>query len=30
MTPDDADWLIAEVRSESGVLLAITNPLFWA
>jgi hypothetical protein len=30
MTPGDADWLIAEVRSESGVLLAITNPLFWA
>ena len=30
VTPADVDWLIAEVRAESGVLLAITNPLFWS
>ena len=28
VTPADTDWLIAEVRAESGVLLAITNPIF--
>ena len=30
MTPAEADWLIAELRAESGVLLAITNPIFFA
>lgn len=30
LTPHDANWLIAEVRAEDGVLLAITNPLFLA
>ncbi len=28
VTPAEADWLIAEVRAASGVLLTITNPLF--
>ena len=30
MAPADAHWLIVEVRGGDGVLLAITNPLFWA
>lgn len=30
ITPNDANWLIAEMRTADGVLLAITNPLFCA
>jgi hypothetical protein len=29
MTPRDANWLTVEVRSADGVLMAITNPLFF-
>lgn len=29
ITPADATWLIAEMRGRNGVLLAVTNPLFW-
>ena len=28
MTPDQADWVLVEVRSSTGELLAITNPIF--
>jgi hypothetical protein len=28
MTPDQADWVTAEIRDKSGVLLAVTNPIF--
>lgn len=30
LSPSAANWLIAEVRTADGVLLAITNPLFFA
>ena len=29
LAPTEANWLVAEVRSATGVLLAITNPIFW-
>jgi hypothetical protein len=29
LAPAEANWLVAEVRSATGVLLAITNPIFW-
>ena len=28
MTPDQADWVVVEMRSGNGELLAITNPIF--
>jgi hypothetical protein len=28
MTPDEADWVTVEIRDKSGVMLAVTNPIF--
>ena len=28
MSPDQADWLVVEIRGENGHMLAITNPIF--
>ena len=28
MTPDDADWVLVEIRNPDGQMLAITNPIF--
>jgi hypothetical protein len=28
MTPDQADWIVVEIRGGNGDLLAITNPIF--
>ena len=28
MTPDQADWVVVEIRGGNGALLAITNPIF--
>ena len=28
MAPDQADWVVVEIRGGNGVLLAITNPIF--
>ena len=30
MTPNDANWVMVEIRDKSGVMLAITNPIFVA
>jgi len=30
MTPDDADWVLAEIRGGDGQMLAVTNPIFLA
>ncbi|MFN2284800.1 MAG: phosphotransferase, partial [Anaerolineae bacterium] len=28
LTPDEADWVMVEIRDKSGVMLAVTNPIF--
>jgi hypothetical protein len=28
MTPDQANWLVVEIRGRNGEMLAITNPIF--
>ena len=28
LTPDQADWVTVEIRDKSGVMLAVTNPIF--
>ena len=28
MTPEDADWVVVEVRDADGGMLAVTNPIF--
>jgi hypothetical protein len=28
LTPDQADWVMVEIRDKSGVMLAVTNPIF--
>ncbi len=28
MTPDDAHWVLAEIRGGDGQMLAVTNPIF--
>jgi hypothetical protein len=28
LTPDQARWCLVEIRSETGQMLAITNPIF--
>ncbi len=30
LTPDEADWVTVEIRDKSGVMLAVTNPIFLA
>jgi len=30
LTPDQADWVTVEIRDKSGVMLAVTNPIFLA
>jgi hypothetical protein len=29
MTPDDANWVLAEIRGGDGQMLAVTNPIFF-
>jgi hypothetical protein len=29
MTPDEANWVLAEIRGDDGQMLAVTNPIFF-
>jgi hypothetical protein len=30
MSPDQADWLVVELRDGDGTMLAVTNPVFFS